>query len=114
LTLTAIYRELTFAFNFRTGYAKHISKYTTPYQTSSTIRPGADGADGYDLGGKVVVITGANSGLGKELATYAAAKGAKLYMLCRSKERAETARDEIVKLTSNEEVTILLVRICAM
>lgn len=51
----------------------------------------------------------ANSGLGKELATYAAAKGAKLYMLCRSKERAEKARDEIVSKTSNENVKILLV-----
>ena len=50
----------------------------------------------------------ANSGLGKELATYAAAKGASVYMLCRSKERAEKARDEIVASTSNENVKILL------
>jgi dehydrogenase/reductase SDR family protein 12 len=64
--------------------------------------------------GKVVVITGANSGLGKELATYAAAKGAKLYMLCRSKDRAETARDEIVKLTSNDSVEIILVDLAEM
>jgi NADP-dependent 3-hydroxy acid dehydrogenase YdfG len=54
----------------------------------------------------------ANSGLGKELATYAAAKGAKLYMLCRSKERAEKARDEIAKLTSNDKIEVLLVRKC--
>jgi NAD(P)-dependent dehydrogenase (short-subunit alcohol dehydrogenase family) len=51
----------------------------------------------------------ANSGIGKEIATYAAAKGAKLYMLCRSKERAEKARDDIVKLTSNDQVEIILV-----
>jgi len=55
-------------------------------------------------------VTGANSGLGKEIATYAAAKGATLYMLCRSKERAEAARDEIVQETKNENVNILLVR----
>jgi NADPH:quinone reductase-like Zn-dependent oxidoreductase len=102
--------KLTLDLPLRTGYAKHVSKYTAPVQNSATIRPGEDGADGYDLGGKVVVVTGANSGIGKELATYAAAKGAKLYMLCRSKERAEIARDEIVKLTSNEKVDILLVR----
>eukprot|EP00339_Tiarina_fusa_P026898 CAMPEP_0117000302 /NCGR_PEP_ID=MMETSP0472-20121206/2692_1 /TAXON_ID=693140 ORGANISM="Tiarina fusus, Strain LIS" /NCGR_SAMPLE_ID=MMETSP0472 /ASSEMBLY_ACC=CAM_ASM_000603 /LENGTH=340 /DNA_ID=CAMNT_0004699955 /DNA_START=143 /DNA_END=1165 /DNA_ORIENTATION=+ len=96
------------------GYAKHVAKYTTPVQTSATIRPGEEGADGYDFGGKVVVITGANSGLGKELATYAASKGAKLYMLCRSKERAEAARDEIVKLTSNEQVDILLADLAEM
>ena len=51
----------------------------------------------------------ANSGIGKELSTYAAAKGAKLYMLCRSKDRAEKAREEVVKLTSNEDVEIMLV-----
>lgn len=77
-------------------------------QHLSGIKRGEDGADGVNMEGKVVVITGANSGLGKELATYAAAKGAKLYMLCRSKERAEKARDEIVKLTSNDSVEIIL------
>lgn len=46
--------------------------------------------------------------LGKELATYAAAKGANVYMLCRSKERAEKARDEIVQMTSNSNVKVLL------
>lgn len=51
----------------------------------------------------------ANSGLGKEITTYAAAKGANVYMICRSKERAEEARDEIVKLTANDNVKIVLV-----
>lgn len=46
---------------------------------------------------KVVVITGANSGLGKEVATYAAAKGAKVYMLCRNLERANKAKEDIVQ-----------------
>jgi len=50
----------------------------------------------------------ANKGVGRELATYAAAKGAKVYMLCRSKERAEQARSEIVEQTSNDSVDILL------
>lgn len=59
--------------------------------------------------GKVVVITGANSGIGKEMATYAAAKGATLYMLCRSKGRADEARDDIVAKTNNPNVHVLLV-----
>jgi dehydrogenase/reductase SDR family protein 12 len=42
------------------------------------------------------------------MATYAAAKGAKLYMLCRSKERAEKARQEIIEATSNDKVEVLL------
>jgi dehydrogenase/reductase SDR family protein 12 len=59
---------------------------------------------------KCVVITGANSGIGKELATYAAAKGANLYMLCRSKDRAEKARTEIIEQTKaeDERIKILL------
>jgi len=60
------------------------------------------------MDGKVVAITGANSGIGKELATYAAAKGAKLYMICRSKDRAEKAREEISKLTNNDNIAVLL------
>jgi len=43
------------------------------------------------------------------MATYAAAKGAHVYMVCRSKERAEKARDEIKLVTSNDQVDILLV-----
>ena len=52
----------------------------------------------------------ANSGVGKEMAMYAAAKGADVYMVCRSMGRAETARDEIIKKTSSDKVKILQVR----
>ena len=57
----------------------------------------------------IISYCSANSGIGKELSTYAAAKGAKLYMLCRSKDRAEKAREEVVKVTSNDDVEVLLV-----
>ena len=90
------------------GYMRHIGKYTTPVQSAPSIGRGVKGADGVDLDGKVVVITGANSGIGKTLSTYAAAKGANVYMICRSKDRAEMARDEIVKITSNPAVNIVL------
>lgn len=93
----------------QTGYIKHIAKYTQPVQESASIKLHQPGADGVDLTNKVVVITGANSGIGKELAIYAAAKGAKLYMFCRSKDRAEKAKEEIVKATSSESVDIVLV-----
>jgi dehydrogenase/reductase SDR family protein 12 len=58
--------------------------------------------------GKVIVVTGANSGIGKEIATYAASKNATVYMLCRSKDRAEAAKNEIVEVTSNANVKVLL------
>ena len=53
--------------------------------------------------GKVVVITGANSGLGKEVATYVTSKGAKVYMLCRSVERAQSARNDIIKAATGSD-----------
>lgn len=92
----------------QTGYLLHLKNYASPAQTSATILPGQEGDDGVRMDGKVIVITGANSGIGKELATYVAAKGAKLYMLCRSAGRAEEAKEEIIQLTSNENVKVLL------
>jgi len=93
----------------QTGYAKHLAKYTMPVQNSPTIGIGSEGADGVNLAEKVVVITGANSGIGKVIATYAAAKDAKVYMFCRSKDRAETARKEIVEATKNDSVEVVLI-----
>jgi short-subunit dehydrogenase len=51
----------------------------------------------------------ANAGIGKELATYAAAKGAKVYMLCRTFERAKKAKEEIIQSTNNENISIIQV-----
>ncbi|QAU14324.1 SDR family NAD(P)-dependent oxidoreductase [Halorubrum sp. BOL3-1] len=47
------------------------------------------------LGGKTVVVTGANSGLGFEGTRAFAAKGATVVMACRSVERGEDAATEI-------------------
>lgn len=94
----------------QTGYYRHIKNYAKqfPVQKKAEIVRGAEGADGVDMGGKVVIVTGANSGIGKEISTYAAAKGAKVYLLCRSSERAEAARTEIMEKTSNDKIHILL------
>jgi len=43
------------------------------------------------LDGKVVAITGANTGIGKETAADLYKRGAKVIMLCRSEEKANTA-----------------------
>ena len=89
--------------NTRTGYLKHVqSYYKEPVQTTSGFVSKEDPTcDKVDLTGKVIVITGANSGLGKEVATYVTSKGAKVYMLCRSVERAQSARDDIIKAASD-------------
>jgi NAD(P)-dependent dehydrogenase (short-subunit alcohol dehydrogenase family) len=54
-----------------------------------------DPADGA-LVGKVVAVTGANSGLGKATALGAARLGAEVRMLCRNVEKGQAARREIL------------------
>ena len=58
--------------------------------------------------GKVCMVTGANSGVGKEVARYLASKGATVHMVCRSRERGEVARREIVEATSNDSVHLMV------
>lgn len=55
---------------------------------------------------KVVIITGANKGIGKEATKEIAKLGAKVYMACRSLDSAEQAKDEIVKETGNPNVFV--------
>ncbi len=57
---------------------------------------------------KTVIITGANSGLGFEIAKTALIKGAKVVMACRNLERAESARNKLIKLTEIDNVVIEL------
>lgn len=55
---------------------------------------------------KVVIITGANKGIGKEAAKQIAKLGAKVYMACRSLDSANQAREEIVNETKNQDVFV--------
>lgn len=55
---------------------------------------------------KVVIITGANKGIGKEAAKQLAKLGAKVYMACRSLDSANQAKEEIIKETGNTNVFV--------
>lgn len=55
---------------------------------------------------KVVIITGANKGIGKEAAKQIAKLGAKVYMACRSLDSANEAREEIVIESGNQNVFV--------
>ena len=51
---------------------------------------------GIDLTGKTAVITGANTGIGKETARVLALRGANVTMACRNLQKANAARNEIL------------------
>ncbi|MCU0414354.1 MAG: SDR family NAD(P)-dependent oxidoreductase, partial [Ignavibacteriaceae bacterium] len=55
---------------------------------------------------KVVIITGANKGIGKEAAKQIGKLGAKVYMACRSLDSANEAREEIVNETGSQNVFV--------
>lgn len=59
------------------------------------------------MSGRVCMVTGANSGIGKETAKKLAEMGATVVMVCRSKERGESAMAE-VKGRGNTKVELLL------
>jgi len=81
----------------QTGWQKHKARYEQPDVLSQEL----------DLSGKVYMITGANSGVGKEVAQYLASRNATIYMICRSKQRADAARDEIVASAPRSKVHVI-------
>lgn len=58
--------------------------------------------------GKVCIVTGSNSGIGKETALALAGMGGTVVMAVRSKERGEAAREEIVETTKNDSVELMI------
>lgn len=54
--------------------------------------------------GKVVIITGCSTGIGKETALDLARRGCKVYMACRNMTKCNDARKEIIDKTRNSRV----------
>ncbi len=60
-----------------------------------------------DLTGKVVIITGANSGLGLESTKAIAAKGATVVMACRNLSKAEEAKAEALQTVRTARLDVM-------
>jgi len=63
---------------------------------------------------KRVLITGANTGIGKATATALAHQGMQIILACKNPERAQAARDEIVRETGNRAVDIAIVDLSSL
>lgn len=59
------------------------------------------------IDGKVVIITGSNTGIGRETAIDLAKRGGKIYLACRDLNKANLTRDEIIQQTGNKSVYTL-------
>jgi len=60
------------------------------------------------MNGKICLVTGANTGIGKATALGLAKMGATMVMVCRSRERGEAALTEIKRESGNDGVSLLL------
>lgn len=63
----------------------------------------------YDLKNKTIIITGANSGIGKAASIQLAGMGANVVMFCRSKERGEQALQDVRSVARGGSVELILV-----
>lgn len=60
-----------------------------------------------ELAGKICVVTGSNSGIGKETALALAGMGVTVVMVVRNQQKGQEALDEVVAKTGNRSVSLM-------
>lgn len=75
--------------------------------------PGSDGrrvitSTARPMDGKLVLVTGATSGIGRAAALELASRGARVVIVARHRGRAEQTRDQIRAATGNERLDLLM------
>jgi NAD(P)-dependent dehydrogenase (short-subunit alcohol dehydrogenase family) len=61
-----------------------------------------------NMSGKIVVVTGANSGIGLETASQLAALGAEIVMVCRNEARGRAAEQRVADTATGPKPTLLI------
>ncbi len=57
---------------------------------------------------KTILITGANSGIGKSTAMQLAAMGHQIIFIARNPQKAQEVKNEIISATSNHQVDFII------
>jgi NAD(P)-dependent dehydrogenase (short-subunit alcohol dehydrogenase family) len=60
-----------------------------------------------DQTGRVVLVTGANSGIGLQTARILAGRGAHVVMACRTRSKAEAAKSDVLKASPDAAVSLI-------
>ena len=61
-----------------------------------------------DMTGKICLVTGASTGIGKETALGLARSGALVVITARNRERGEAAKEDIIQRSGNRNVELIL------
>ena len=67
-----------------------------------------------DMKGKVCIVTGANSGIGKETTIALVGMGATVIMVVRNKERGEKAKHEIISRIAKSSIDLMICDMSSM
>ena len=63
---------------------------------------------------KTIMVTGANSGIGYKTALGLAKAGHHVVMVCRNKERGESAQKRIIEATGNQTIDLILIDLSSL